>query len=63
MKADDFVAIDVHVHLEHEAKPTEADAAAQQYFGANVAAHGARPSPTTTARARWRAWSLPSTST
>jgi len=41
MKADDFVAIDVHVHLEHEAKPTEADAAAQQYFGANVAAHGA----------------------
>ena len=41
MKADDFVAIDVHVHLEHEAKPTEADAAAQKYFGANVAAHGA----------------------
>ena len=41
MKADDFVAIDVHVHLEHEAKPTEADAAAQKYFGANVAPHGA----------------------
>jgi len=41
MKAADFVAIDVHVHLEHEAKPTEADAAAQNYFGANVAAHGA----------------------
>ena len=41
MKAHDFVAIDVHVHLEHEAKPTEADAAAQKYFGANVAPQGA----------------------
>ena len=42
MKADDFVAIDVHVHLEHDAKPTDADAAARKYFGGNVATQGAQ---------------------
>jgi hypothetical protein len=30
---DDVVAIDVHVHLEHEAPATAADAAAREYFG------------------------------
>ncbi len=42
MKADDLVAIDVHVHLEHEAKPTDTDDAARKYFGDNVAAGGAQ---------------------
>ena len=42
MNVDELVAIDVHVHLEHEDKPTETDAAAQKYFGSNVAAQGAQ---------------------
>jgi uncharacterized protein len=42
MNVDDLVAIDVHVHLEHESTPTETDAAAQKYFGSNVAAQGAQ---------------------
>jgi predicted TIM-barrel fold metal-dependent hydrolase len=42
MNIDDLVAIDVHVHLEHGDKPTETDAAAQKYFGSNVAAPGAQ---------------------
>jgi len=42
MNVDDFVAIDVHVHLEHESTPTETDAAAHKYFGSNVAAQGAQ---------------------
>jgi uncharacterized protein len=42
MNVDDLVAIDVHVHLEHESTPTETDAAAHKYFGANVAAQGAQ---------------------
>jgi predicted TIM-barrel fold metal-dependent hydrolase len=42
MKADDFVAIDVHVHLEHDAPSTDADDAARKYFGDNVAAQGAQ---------------------
>jgi len=42
MNVDDFVAIDVHVHLEHESTPTDTDAAAQKYFGSTVAAQGAQ---------------------
>ncbi len=42
MNIDEIVAVDVHVHLEHEAKPTDTDAAAQKYFGSNVAAQGAQ---------------------
>jgi uncharacterized protein len=42
MNADDFVAIDVHVHLEHDAPSTDADDAARKYFGDNVAAQGAQ---------------------
>ena len=42
MNVDELVAIDVHVHLEHEDKPTETDAAAKKYFGSNVAAQGAQ---------------------
>lgn len=38
MNVDDLVAIDVHVHLEHESTATETDAAAHKYFGSNVAA-------------------------
>jgi predicted TIM-barrel fold metal-dependent hydrolase len=41
MNVDDLVAIDVHVHLEHDAKSTDADTAARNYFGPNVAATGA----------------------
>ena len=37
----ELTAIDVHVHLEHESPPTETDAAAQRYFGKNVAARRA----------------------
>ena len=33
MNIDELIAIDVHVHLEHEATPTDADAAARKYFG------------------------------
>jgi predicted TIM-barrel fold metal-dependent hydrolase len=42
MNVDDFVAIDVHVHLEHESTPTDTDAAAQKYFASTVAAQGAQ---------------------
>ena len=42
MNVDELVAIDVHVHLEHEAPPTDTDEAARKYFGKGVAAHGAR---------------------
>ena len=35
-------AIDVHVHLEHDAQPTDTDDAARKYFGRGVAAHGAQ---------------------
>jgi uncharacterized protein len=42
MNVDDFVAIDVHVHLEHESTPTDTDAAAKKYFGSTVAAQGAQ---------------------
>jgi uncharacterized protein len=38
---DRITAFDVHVHLEHDAKPTEADRAASKYFGKTAAAHGA----------------------
>ena len=41
MNADDLIAIDVHVHLEHDAGSTDADTAARKYFGPNVAATGA----------------------
>ena len=40
MNADDLIAIDVHVHLEHDAGSTDADTAARKYFGPNVAAMG-----------------------
>jgi uncharacterized protein len=42
MNVDELVAIDVHVHLEHEANLTDTDAAARKYFGTNVAAQGAQ---------------------
>ena len=42
MNVDELVAIDVHVHLEHEAPPTDTDEAARKYFGKGVAAHGAK---------------------
>jgi hypothetical protein len=42
IKVDELTAIDVHVHLEHEAPPTEADAAARQYFGKNTGETGPR---------------------
>jgi len=42
MNPDALVAIDVHVHLEHDATPTETDEAARKYFGKGVAAHGAK---------------------
>ena len=41
MNADDLIAIDVHVHLEHDAGSTDADTAARKYFGPSVAATGA----------------------
>ena len=41
MNVDDLFAIDVHVHLEHDAGPTDADTAAHKYFGPSVAATGA----------------------
>jgi len=42
MNVEELAAIDVHVHLEHDADPTETDAAARKYFGSNVGAHGAQ---------------------
>jgi predicted TIM-barrel fold metal-dependent hydrolase len=42
MNVDELVAIDVHVHLEHDAQPTDTDEAARKYFGKDVAAHGAK---------------------
>jgi predicted TIM-barrel fold metal-dependent hydrolase len=42
MNIDELVAIDVHVHLEHDAKPTDTDEAAWKYFGKGTAAHGAQ---------------------
>ena len=42
MNVDELVAIDVHVHLEHDAQPTDTDEAARKYFGKGVAAHGAK---------------------
>ena len=42
IKVDELTAIDVHVHLEHEAPPTEADAAARKYFGKSTGEAGAR---------------------
>ncbi len=42
IKVDELTAIDVHVHLEHEAPPTEADAAARKYFGKNTGETGPR---------------------
>jgi uncharacterized protein len=41
MNVDELIAIDVHVHLEHDAGPTDADTAAHKYFGPSVAATGA----------------------
>jgi uncharacterized protein len=42
MNVDELVAIDAHVHLEHDAPPTDTDEAARKYFGKGVAAHGAK---------------------
>jgi predicted TIM-barrel fold metal-dependent hydrolase len=42
MNIDELVAIDVHVHLEHDAQPTDTDEAARKYFGKSVAAQGAQ---------------------
>jgi hypothetical protein len=42
MNIDELVAIDVHVHLEHDHKPTETDEAARKYFGRDMATHGAK---------------------
>jgi uncharacterized protein len=41
MNVDQLVAIDVHVHLEHEAEATETDQAAMKYFGASQRGLGA----------------------
>ena len=51
MNVDELAAIDVHVHLEHEAPPTETDAAARKYFGKRRARPARGRSPTTIARA------------
>ena len=40
MNIDELIAIDVHVHLEHDAKATDTDVAARKYFGEGVAPHG-----------------------
>ena len=40
MNVDELTAIDVHVHLEHDAQPTDTDDAARKYFAGSVAAHG-----------------------
>jgi uncharacterized protein len=42
MNVDELVALDVHVHLEHDAQPTDTDEAARKYFGKGVAAQGAQ---------------------
>ena len=42
MNVDELVAIDVHVHLEHDAQPTDTDEAARKYFGKGVATLGAK---------------------
>ncbi len=42
MNIDELTAIDVHVHLEHDAGPTDTDEAARKYFGTGVAAYGAQ---------------------
>jgi uncharacterized protein len=42
MNVDELVAIDAHVHLEHDAPSTDTDEAARKYFGKGVAAHGAK---------------------
>jgi uncharacterized protein len=41
IKIDDIAAIDVHVHLEHDAPATAADDAARKYFGKDTAGGGA----------------------
>ena len=41
LNVSEIVAIDVHVHLEHEGKPTDADQAATKYFGKTAGEHGA----------------------
>jgi predicted TIM-barrel fold metal-dependent hydrolase len=41
IKVEELAAIDVHVHLEHEGPPTDADAAARKYFGSNAGQSGA----------------------
>jgi predicted TIM-barrel fold metal-dependent hydrolase len=38
MNVEQLAAIDVHVHLEHAGAPTDADQAAQKYFGPTAAA-------------------------
>jgi uncharacterized protein len=42
MNIEKLAAIDVHVHLEHDAKPTDTDEAARKYFGKGVGPHGAQ---------------------
>jgi uncharacterized protein len=42
MNTKQLTAIDVHVHLEHEAEATETDQAARKYFGKNQAEAGAQ---------------------
>ena len=42
MNVDELVAIDVHVHLEHDAPATETDDAARKYFGKNLGETGPR---------------------
>jgi uncharacterized protein len=41
MDANKLIAIDVHVHLEHEGEATETDQAARKYFGKGQAPSGA----------------------
>jgi uncharacterized protein len=41
MNVGELVAIDVHVHLEHDAPATETDTAARRYFGKNLGETGA----------------------
>jgi uncharacterized protein len=42
LNATQLTAIDVHVHLEHEAEATETDQAAKKYFGKNQGEAGAQ---------------------
>ena len=55
MNVDELAAIDVHVHLEHDARPPTRTPRREVLRRQRRGPGRRRPSPTTTARARWRA--------